>query len=274
MRVRGVLFEFAPEVADVDPEDVSFRGVGRSPNLPEELLVRQHFAARLHECLEELIFGRGQTNDIAAYLDAPPCQIDLEISVPERLSCAISGQAPQQHPDASEEFSDGERFRQIVVGPRIKRRDLLFFLVADREDEDRGRPLRPEMPRDLDAVAIRQTEVEDDDIRMNGGGRRQGGTGASRFEDCEGLSPQHNAQKTPDRVIIIYDEYADALGTHRDHPMGMRTLTTMPPPSCWAAQIRPLWASTNPLAMVRPSPVPPTRSDVRGSPGGPEPSNT
>src|SRR5207302_4003374 len=143
--------------------------------------------------------------------------------------------------------------RQVIVGPPVERRDLLLFLVADREDEDRGVPLRPEAAGDLDAVAIGQPEVQDDDIRTNGGGRRHRGSGGAGFEDREGLFPKHDAQKTPEGGIIVDNEDSKAVGAHRRHTVGMLTLTTMPPPSRRAAQMRPLWASTNPVAMVRPS---------------------
>src|SRR5438445_273518 len=86
MRVRGVALEFAPEVADVDSEEVGFLGIAWSPDPPQELLMGQHPPAGLDEGFEQLVFGGGQAGGAAGDLDVPTTQIDFQIPVPKRFS--------------------------------------------------------------------------------------------------------------------------------------------------------------------------------------------
>jgi hypothetical protein len=71
---------------------------------------------------------------------------------------------PDGHPHPGQQLADAKRFRQVVVGPGIQRRDLRFFPVADRQDDDRGLGPLPEPFCDVDAIEVRESEIEDDDV--------------------------------------------------------------------------------------------------------------
>ncbi len=68
---------------------------------------------------------------------------------------------PQGVADTREEFACPEGLRQIIVGTGVKTRHNIGFRVADRKDEHGNfRPIA-NFPEDLDAVDVRQTEIED-----------------------------------------------------------------------------------------------------------------
>ena len=71
--------------------------------------------------------------------------------------------APEQGADAGQQFVEGERLGQIVVGAAAQPFDLVMDAVLRRQHENQAlRPLPPEAAADLDAVDRRQHHVEDD----------------------------------------------------------------------------------------------------------------
>lgn len=70
-------------------------------------------------------------------------------------------------PHAGEKFAHAERLGEVVVGPGVQRADLVRVLAADRQDQDRCLGPLAKAPGDLDAVLVRQAEIEDDQIRTH-----------------------------------------------------------------------------------------------------------
>ena len=72
---------------------------------------------------------------------------------------------PLRRADAREELIDTERFRDIVIGAKIERCDLRAFVLTIRLDDDRqGLAAIPDLSDDIEAIHVRQSKVEDDEI--------------------------------------------------------------------------------------------------------------
>ena len=77
----------------------------------------------------------------------------------------------QRGPEARCQLADAERLLDIVVRAKVERLDLLRLAIARGEDDYRRLRELPDLAQDVLAVAIRQAEVEDDEVRR--AGRRQ-----------------------------------------------------------------------------------------------------
>ena len=62
-----------------------------------------------------------------------------------------------------------ERLREVVVGADLEADDLVDVLVARGQHQDRDVGGLADPPADLDAVDVREVEVEDDQRRLLGG---------------------------------------------------------------------------------------------------------
>ena len=164
----------------------------------------------------------------------------------------------QRGPHACQELADIERLVDVVVGAEIERLDLFRFPLARRQNDDRhiGPFARP--PDDVLSVAIRQSEIEQNDVW------RFGSDALHAFSDCAGachfvvVGFERGLEKAQDCRLIVNDQYVK-LGAHvawlsRGNVMIKRA--PRPPSTGLSAVMLPPCASMMPLAIARPSPVP------------------
>ena len=90
-------------------------------------------------------------------------------------------QAALRRTQARQKLRNGKGLGQIVVRPRVQRLDLVRILISGADHEDRRFRPEPDLPDHLDAVAVRQPEIQQDHIRilrrrkLHGFLRRRGG---------------------------------------------------------------------------------------------------
>ncbi len=66
--------------------------------------------------------------------------------------------------DAGQQFAHAERLGQVVVGAGVERGDLVFLLPASREHDHRRRQPFAQGSQHVQAVLVRQAQIEDDEI--------------------------------------------------------------------------------------------------------------
>ena len=141
-RSRSVLAELAPQVADVDVDDVGAGVEVVAPDVLEQLL-----AARAPGRGGGRTSRRARTRGRSARRCRPPTIDPARAQVERRVADAQDGRlgarvAAQPHPHAREQLLEAERLRDVVVGAALEaRRPCRATLVAGREDDDR-QPLR------------------------------------------------------------------------------------------------------------------------------------
>src|SRR6266540_6079537 len=162
-------FELVTQVGHVDADVVGLVGVRRAPHLAKELLVRDDLSRVADKGREEVVFGRRQAHVRPADGHLAAEQVHLQLADAERGLVGLvggPGRVPQAHTDASKELAGPEGLADVVIGAGVQRRDLVPLLAARREDDDRhGGPLA-QPADDVDAVGVRQSEVDDDDVRL------------------------------------------------------------------------------------------------------------
>jgi hypothetical protein len=122
----------------------------------------------VQELPEEIELLGGETDLLLADVHLALAGIDLEIAVFELfgLRAPALGSGPAENAlHASDELARIEGLRHIVVGPDLEPDDLVDVLVTRRQHEDRHVRRLADAPAQLDAVAVRKVEVEDDERR-------------------------------------------------------------------------------------------------------------
>jgi hypothetical protein len=74
-----------------------------------------------------------------------------------------------------QQFVHAEGLGDVVVGAGVQRLDLLVGGVPGGQHQDRHAGPAAQAPDHLDAVHVRQAQVEDDHIGVAGGGELEGG---------------------------------------------------------------------------------------------------
>jgi hypothetical protein len=74
------------------------------------------------------------------------------------------GSAAQRRSHAAAELANRERLRDVIVGAELETQHLVDLVVARSQHDDRDVATSPQLLADLEAVHLRQHEVEDDEI--------------------------------------------------------------------------------------------------------------
>src|SRR5580700_3748195 len=110
---------------------------------------------------------------VVAVVNESFAEIDSQVPYAEnRAQRVLRGlrRMAERDANARHELRGTKRLREVVVCPGVERFDFLRLLAACGDDDDgRGVPLAQAL-RDLEAVEVRQPEVEQHEIRRVGGG--------------------------------------------------------------------------------------------------------
>ena len=182
-------------------------------------------------------------------------------SSPSSITGSPDGAVAAKHgAQAREQLVDPDRLRDVVVGARVERRDLLALLADRREHDHRRRAPLPQLAADVDAGAVGEHEVEDHRLRRahrRGGERALGGVGGldlvarRRAGSCAARAG--SAARRRRRARAAAASHAATGGAAR---RAARARTSRPGPSRDSTQSRPPFASAKPRAIARPSPAP------------------
>src|SRR6185503_3342336 len=154
----------------------------------------------------------------------------------------------------------------VVVGAGVERLHLVRLVAAGRQDDDRDPGPLAQPAGELDAVAVRQAEVEEDELRVVAGGGGGGLARAARLDQAEAVRAERGAQEAAHRRLVFDDEdqradlghgsSSGAMAVGAPLPSGRLRTKRAPPPGRFAATTSPPWARAMPRAIGRPSPTP------------------
>lgn len=112
---------------------------------------------------EKGVLRRSQVQICARPLDQPLDQIDLEIVEDKHWrSLRPILAATKCRSKTSQKFIDIERLRDVVVGTRVQRSDLVFLGFSHRQHDDWDLAPRPESTDDFSTIHVWKPEVQHD----------------------------------------------------------------------------------------------------------------
>jgi hypothetical protein len=110
-----------------------------------------------------------------------------------------------------------EGLGDVVIGAEVKALGLVGRRPLGGEQDHRDRSLFAELPHDLDPVEVRHHDVEEDDVRADLLGLREGVLASGRGDDPEPLLAQRDRDELRDPRLVISDE-DQRLSSHATPP--------------------------------------------------------
>ena len=126
---------------------------------------------------------------------------------------------------AGHQLAQAERLGDVVVGAGIEAADGVSLAVNRGQHDDRGRDLGPaHLPAQLAPVAVRQADVQQDDVELPGLGLLQPLGRGRRFGRLELAVQRQLLGQRPAQVVIVVDQQ-DFLGRGSGHGAPLRCLS-------------------------------------------------
>ena len=156
---------------------------------------------------QELVAGEVEPR--LAIVDAGPVAIDAEQR--DRLrrggGAAPAGTASQDGPNPRHHFAQGEGFHDVVIGAEFQSEDAVDLLAASGQEDDRDVGAGQALPAEIESATVRQTHVEDHEVRRRGGECTAGIGGQYCMGDIEAFAAQCQGQRIGNRLFVLDQQY-------------------------------------------------------------------
>ena len=172
----------------------------------------------------DVVLGLGQLDLLAFHehlaavvVDAQALGAELAVGgrTAQRGTVAVQ---PQRRAHPGQQLAGAEGLCDVIVGPQIQRFDLVHLVGAGRQHDDGGHVLLPHGADQLQAVPVRQAQVQNDQVRIVGGEQSQAhgaGVGHQRLIIIGG---QQRFDKAADIRLILHNEDFEFIIAHLLHP--------------------------------------------------------
>jgi hypothetical protein len=118
----------------------------------------------------------------------------------------VAVRAPQQRPHSREQLGEAKRLGDVVVRTGVEPDDEVDLVRAGRQDQHRrGQALVPDRPGDVEAVHVRQPEVQHDEVRAWGMVDRA--LTSSLHDYVIAFTAQGSGQRLGNRGVVFCQQY-------------------------------------------------------------------
>ena len=133
----------------------------------------------------------------------------------QRTFLQATGMTAQRDPHARQQFADTKRLAEVVVCPGVERGDFVFLRIACRQhDHGNGAPL-PQIADIVQPVAVRQPQIENNQIRLARAGFNQPALQRFAFKHPQAFTFQCGADETPDLFLIFDNQNIGWRAAHK-----------------------------------------------------------
>ncbi len=160
------------------------------------------------ELQQEAKLGGRQRHLGARLADAVRGRIDLEIADGEAPRVGRRSRAPDGRAHSRHELGELEGFRHVVVGPELEPHDHVERVAPRGEHHDRNLAVATDRPADLEAVELREHDVEDDEVVRTASELGQAFTAVGRSRDPEARSLEPERRRLSDGRVVLDQEHA------------------------------------------------------------------
>ena len=190
---------------DVDRPRLT-REVG-PPDVLEQAVAGEDDAGIAGEGGEEVELPGPELEAAVAHGRLAAAGIDAEVADLHGAAASRGDLGPaEDRPDPGDEGARVERLRHVVVRPELEPDDRVDVVVPRREHEDGRVAAAADLAADLEAVDLRQHEVEDHEVGVVAGVEGEGGLSVARAHDDEALLLEVQAQQVDDVPLVVDDE--------------------------------------------------------------------
>lgn len=190
----------------------------------EELGAREHASWLTNECRQELDLGARELHRALTRDHAHAVQVHCDVARANEAT-RLGGElaAPEDGADARDDLLRAERLHDVVICAELKADEPVRLLTAGGKDDERHARALAEAPDDVEAVHVRQAEIEDDEV------------GTIPLRDLERTAPVDSLDRAESRPVEVVADDAKDLGLVLDDEDGPQ-LASFPgaPGSCSA----------------------------------------
>ena len=182
----------------------------------EELRPGEHPSRLAGHGGEELELGGGEVHALTAHGHEHPSQVELEIADMEDVLGARGRlRAPEHRAHSRHELPRAERLGHVVVSTELKADEGVRFVGPGGEHDD-GQAARPaDRAGHVQAVAVRQSQVEHDEVGSLCARDAQRGLRGPRGQDAEPSVGQVIGREPADVRRVVDDEDGGHRGDAR-----------------------------------------------------------
>ena len=158
---------------------------------------------------QQFIFYRGETDLLPVKTGIAGGIVDGQGTVVKNGGCGIGrsrAEPPQRDPQPSQKLRNGKGFCQIVVRTGVQRVDFVGIFTPGADDDDGYIRPRADPADDFDAVQIRQSEIQKNNIRIMRGGADDRGLSGLCGEITIPLRFKRDGNQVLNRNIILHDQ--------------------------------------------------------------------
>src|SRR5260370_34124371 len=156
-----------------------------------------------HEKAQYVEFFWAQVDSLAADLDHPSLKIDLQfrsLDFGERL---FGSGTSQRCSNARQQFSDCERFYDVIVRSRIQSDNLVMFRVADRHHDNRPFKRQSNLAASLKPTHVRHVYIQKNQIGAVPDNHFDGLLAVLRLYDVIAVAGERRAQEATDLRLVV-----------------------------------------------------------------------
>ena len=113
---------------------------------------------------QELELGGGQVHRPAPDLHPHPRQVQAQVAGAQHLGASLGELAAQHRPHAGDQLAGAERLGHVVVRAELKPDQLVGFVVAGGEHDDRHARVAPQSVGHLEAIQAWEAKIEDHQV--------------------------------------------------------------------------------------------------------------
>ena len=187
-RILRIVAQFAAQRPDVDVDRAVQAIVLPVSEQVDEMLAGFHPAAGARQAFQEIELEGGQLDGLIIEQGDAPRRVDSQRTHHQLAAVGLHAMVlppatPGDGANAREEFAGRERLGQVIVGAHFEADDAVGFLAARGEHEDRHVGTVPDALEHLEAIHLRQHDIEDHRLkRLGQGSLGAGGSGVLRHD--------------------------------------------------------------------------------------------
>ena len=127
--------------------------------------------------------------------------------------------AAENGPDPSQQFLRAKGLGDIIIRPQIQCLYLVPLIGTGGEHNDGSCVRFPDFLNQVQPIPIRQTEIQNDEVRMMGGIHHHAKLAGFRAEHLIVAGFQIDFDKTSDVGLVLYNQNFVLVIAHRPHPL-------------------------------------------------------
>ena len=205
--------------------------VRRPPYLTQKLFMQHHTATVCYQNRQQTVLDRGQMDFGASAPNDTRHAVHLDLAkakyrpmlMTRRLarSAALASQIGT-HP--GQQLADPKGFGQVVIGTGVERGDFVVLVGARRQHQHRHVGPAAHVADQVHTVAVRQAQVQHDQVRLACAHFGQAALQAVGFKHLPTLGLQRHAHEATDLGFVLDDDGDGAEARHVRRPWEVRAV--------------------------------------------------